>query len=105
MKYIKNTLFFILFFVIFFILYKINKINLKSKKRSKFISDLKIFSIKANDKNVYIHSATVENKFIRIFPNGQIVYSMRLYNFCFRFYFFTFKNLSSNSRMTVTAQW
>lgn len=31
-----------------------------------------------NDKNAYFHVATVHNKFIRIFPDGQILYSMRL---------------------------
>ena len=32
----------------------------------------------ANDKYAYFHVATVQNKFIRIHPNGQILYSMRL---------------------------
>lgn len=31
----------------------------------------------ANDKSVYFHEATVKNKFIRINPNGQVLYSIR----------------------------
>jgi gamma-aminobutyric acid receptor subunit beta len=32
----------------------------------------------ANDRKSYFHKATVQNKFIRINPDGQILYSMRL---------------------------
>jgi hypothetical protein len=35
-------------------------------------------NLKANDKNVYFHVATVQNKFIRIYPSGKILYSMRM---------------------------
>ncbi len=32
----------------------------------------------ANDKRTYFHKATVQNKFIRINPDGQVLYSMRM---------------------------
>lgn len=32
----------------------------------------------ANDRKTYFHKATVQNKFIRINPDGQILYSMRM---------------------------
>lgn len=32
----------------------------------------------ANDKKTYFHKATVQNKFIRISPDGQVLYSMRM---------------------------
>ena len=31
----------------------------------------------ANDRKTYFHKATVQNKFIRIQPDGQVLYSMR----------------------------
>ena len=31
----------------------------------------------ANDRKTYFHKATVQNKFIRINPDGQVLYSMR----------------------------
>jgi hypothetical protein len=52
----------------FFLLYKKNYHPRHVSNRIDFL---------ANDRKTYFHKATVQNKFIRINPDGQVLYSMR----------------------------